>query len=196
MSRLPDLDPADAEPATTAALAGVPPLRIVQMLAHAQRAFPMWLRYNAALFDPDELDPLLRELAILQVAHLTPGGAYEWAQHAPLLLASGGTEEQLAAIAAGEAGADCLGADGRLLLAFVMQVVVDADVDDPTFAAAAERFSPREIMQILLVVGQYMAIARISSTLRLEPDDALDPEEVERARTRGGLSPRSRTADP
>ena len=83
------------------------------MVANAQRAFPGWMRFGGALFDPAELDPLLREFAIARVAAMTPGADYEWVQHAAITLEVGGTQEQLNAISGGDLDADVLGDDGR-----------------------------------------------------------------------------------
>ena len=60
------------------------------------------MRFGSTLFDGDEFDHLLREFAITRVAAMTPGADYEWVQHAAITLAVGGTEEQLAAIKAGD----------------------------------------------------------------------------------------------
>jgi alkylhydroperoxidase family enzyme len=147
-----------------------PDLGIFRLVANAQRAFPAWMRFGATLFDPDELDPLLREFAITRVAAMTPGAEYEWVQHAAITLELGGTQEQLDAIRRGDDGAAVLGADGQLVLRFTTQVVRDARPAEDTFAAVRARFSPREIMHLLLVIGQYMMLARIMATAEIEPE--------------------------
>ena len=57
---------------------------------------------------------------------MTPGAEYEWVQHVPILLAVGGTKEQVAALEADDLQADALGEDGRLVLRFTCQIVSDA----------------------------------------------------------------------
>ena len=183
MSRLPYLDPADAEPHTAAVLPKAPDLGIFRMVANAQGAFPAWMRFGSTLFDGDEFDHLLREFAITRVAAMTPGADYEWVQHAAITLSVGGTEDQLDAIRRGDDQAACLGADGRLVVRFTTQVVADASPDDATFAAMSERFTPREIVHLLLVVGQYMMLGRIMSTSRIDLDPALGASVVESANT-------------
>ena len=98
MARLPYVDPGAASPANREALEAVPPLNIFRMLAHADTAFRPWLRWGAALLGTLELDPVLRELAILRVARLTPHAEYEWVQHVPIFEAVGGRPEQVAAL--------------------------------------------------------------------------------------------------
>ncbi len=173
MARLPVLDPADAEPAVRAALARLPPLAIFGTVANAQGAFVNWLRFGGDCLDGRLFDPVLRELAILRVARLTPGAIYEWTQHVPILLAVGGSQAQVAALEADAVEDEALGEDGRLVVRFTTQVVVDATPDEVTFAAMSARFTPAEITQLLLVIGQYMMVARVMATAQLEVDAVL-----------------------
>ncbi|MBV9607185.1 MAG: carboxymuconolactone decarboxylase family protein [Solirubrobacterales bacterium] len=182
MARLPYIDPNQAEPRVAEALAKAPDLGVFRMVANAQRAFPAWMRFGGALLDPDELDPLLRELAIMRVAAMTPGADYEWVQHAQVTLDVGGTQEQLEAIKHGELDAEVLGADGRLVVRFTTQVVHDASPDEATYAAMSARFSPRQIMHLLLVIGQYMMLGRIMATTQIDLDPAVGAGALQRSR--------------
>jgi 4-carboxymuconolactone decarboxylase len=173
MARLPYLDPDDAEPRVAEVLRKAPGLRIFPMVANAQAVFPAWMRFGGKLFNPNELDPLLRELAITRVAAMTPGAEYEWIQHAAITLEVGGTQEQLDAIERGELDAAALGPDGRLVVRFTTQVVRDVTPDEATFAAMQARFTPREIMHLLLVIGQYMMLARIMATSQIDLEPAI-----------------------
>ncbi len=173
MARLPPLDHADAEPKVRSALERLPPLAIFATVANAQGAFVNWLRFGRDCLDSHWFDAVLRELAILRVARLTPGAEYEWAQHVPILLAVGGTDAQVAALEADDVEADALGEDGRLVVRFTTQVVLDATPNDATFAAMSARFSTAEIVQLLLVIGNYMMVARVMATAQLEIDAVL-----------------------
>ena len=187
MARLPVLDPADAEPAVRAALDRLPPLAVFGTVANAQGTFVNWLRFGGDCLDARWFDPVLRELAILRVARLTPGAEYEWVQHVPILLAVGGAQEQVDALEADDVDADALGEDGRLVVRFTTQVVRDATPDETTFAAMSARFTPAEIVQLLLVIGQYMTVARVMATAQLEVDAVLGADViagVQRGQTR------------
>jgi 4-carboxymuconolactone decarboxylase len=173
MARLPPLNRKDAEPPVAAALERLPPLAIFSTVANAQGSFVDWLRFGGACLDARWFDPVLREIAILRVARLTPGAEYEWTQHVPILLAVGGTEEQVAALEAGDTQAGALGEDGRLIVRFTTQVVEDATPDEETFAQMSARFTTAEIVQLLLVIGQYMMVARVMATAELEVDAVL-----------------------
>jgi 4-carboxymuconolactone decarboxylase len=187
MARLPVLAPDDAKPDVRRALERLPPLAIFGTVANAQGTFVNWLRFGGDCLDAEHFDPVLRELAILRVATLTPGADYEWAQHVPILLAVGGTEEQVTALEAGELDADALGEDGKLVVRFTEQVVADAAPDEATFAAMRERFAVAEIVQLLLVIGNYMMVGRVMATAQLEVDAVLGSDvlaNVESARRR------------
>ncbi|MGO9247918.1 MAG: carboxymuconolactone decarboxylase family protein [Solirubrobacteraceae bacterium] len=186
MARLAPLDPADAEPPVRAALERLPPLAIFSTVANAQGTFVNWLRFGGDCLDSRWFDPVLRELAILRVARLTPGAEYEWVQHVPILLAVGGTDGQVAALEAGELEAEALGDDGRLVVRFTGQVVLDATPDDATFAAMSARFTAAQITQLLLVIGQYMMVARVMSTAQLEVDAVLGADVLARSRSGRG----------
>ncbi len=173
MTRLPPLDLADAEPPVRAALERLPPLAIFATVANAQGAFVNWLRFGGNCLDARWFDPVLREQAILRVARLTPGAEYEWVQHVPILLAVGGTDAQVAALEADDLDAEALGEDGRLVVRFTTQVVLEATPDEETFSAMRARFSTAQITHLLLVIGQYMMVARVMATARLEVDAVL-----------------------
>jgi alkylhydroperoxidase family enzyme len=192
VARIQPLDPADADPRVRSALERLPQLAIFGTMANAQGSFRNWLRFGGDVLDGDNFDSVLRELAILRVARLTPGAEYEWVQHVPILLAVGGTPEQVAALEADDVEAEALGEDGRLVVRFTTQVVRDATPDDETFAAMSERFSSAEIVQLVLAIGQYMMVGRVMATAQLEVDavlggDVLAGVERVRSSTRDGV---------
>ena len=171
MARLPYADPAGASEPVRDALERVPPLNIFRMMANADSAFRPWLRWGAALLGRLELDPLLRELAILRIARLTPHAEYEWVQHAPIAQAVGASEEQVAALERDEPEADCFSQPQRLVLRFTTEVVRDARASEEVLAGLKQTMSPREIVELLMVIGQYMMVARVMATTDMELDE-------------------------
>src|SRR3954447_18206232 len=103
------------------------------MLANADSAFAHWLRWGASLLGELELNPLLRELAILRVARLTPHAEYEWVQHVPIGKAVGATDEHVTALESDEPEAECFTADQRTVLRFTTEVLRDARPSDESF---------------------------------------------------------------
>ncbi len=176
MARLPYVDPGAAPEPVRDALGRVPPLNIFRMMANAETAFRPWLRWGAALLRELELDPLLRELAILRVARLTPHAEYEWVQHVPLAKAVGASDDQVAALERDDAEAACFSADQQLALRFTTEVVRDAQASETTLEQLSEMLSPREIVELLMVIGQYMMVARVMATTRMAIDEPAGPD--------------------
>jgi alkylhydroperoxidase family enzyme len=172
VARLPYVDPGSASEPVRDALARVPPLNIFRMLAHADTAFRPWLRWGAALLGDLQLDPLLRELAILRVARLTPHAEYEWVQHVPIAKSVGGSDDQIAALERDQPEAQCFSPLERAVLRFTTEVVRDARAADDTLDALKQSLSPREIVELLMVIGNYMMIARVMATTDMELDEA------------------------
>jgi alkylhydroperoxidase family enzyme len=165
VARLPYVDPDDApEHVREAFERGVPELNIFKLLAHADTVFRPWLRFGAAVLMEMELDPVLRELAILRVAALTPGAEYEWVQHEAIARAVGASDEQIDAARNGTG----LDGDAGLVLRFTEQVVRDATPDDATFREMTDRFSSRGIIELIIAIGQYMMLARVMATAQID----------------------------
>jgi 4-carboxymuconolactone decarboxylase len=171
MARLPYLDLADAPERVREALEAVPPLNIFRTMAHAETAFRPWLRWGGVLLGELELDPALRELAILRVAQQTPHAEYEWVQHVPIAFAVGATQAQVDAIEQNELHADAFDDVQRNVLQFTDEVIHDARASEPTFEALRTELSPREVVELLMVIGQYMMLARVMATVDIELDE-------------------------
>jgi 4-carboxymuconolactone decarboxylase len=178
VARLPYVDAADAAEPVRDALGRVPPLNIFRMMANAETAFRPWLRWGATLLGELELDPRLRELAILRVARLTPHAEYEWIQHVPNAKAVGATDEQVAALERDDPEASCFSDDDRAVLSFTTEVVRDAQASDSSLDRLAQILGPREIVELLMVIGQYMMVARVMATTRMELDEPVDPRDI------------------
>jgi alkylhydroperoxidase family enzyme len=170
MSRLPLIDPANAADPVREVLEAVPvPLNIFRMVAHAETSFRPWMRLGASILGHQKLDPRLRELAILEIAHRS-GSAYEWTQHVPIGKATGVTEAQLEALERGDAGAACFDEVDRLVLRFTDEVMRDVKASDSAFGAMQRHFSPREIVELILAIGFYMMVARLLETTEVDLD--------------------------
>jgi 4-carboxymuconolactone decarboxylase len=173
MARLPLAAPRDgADPA---------PLKLFRMVANAESAYGPWLGYGGALLTQLELDPVLRELAILQVAKQV-GSEYEWVQHDPIALAVGATREQVDAIDAGRLDDASFDADQQAVLRLTRTAVAEGAASEAEVAELAERLGPRQVVELLLVIGQYTSIAMLIASTGLEPDPPLSPDQLTQAR--------------
>src|SRR6476661_3905248 len=124
VARLPYPDPDRSPEPVREALGALPPLNIFRMLSHAETAFRPFLRFGGAILGQLELDPKLRELAIIQVA-ADAEARYEWVQHVAIARQVGVTDEQIAAVQAERLDDPSLGDGERAVLRFAREI------DDP-----------------------------------------------------------------
>ena len=163
------VDPHEAPDEIRSVLEESPDLSLLGVMAHAQGSFGPWVSFSTALVSKLELSPLLRELAILQVALLDPGGDYEWSQHAPLALAAGASDAQLEALRDAELGPH-FSDEQALVLRFTREIVSVGRAAEETRGALLELLGPRQVVELVEVIGQYMMVARIVNVAGLEPE--------------------------
>ncbi len=168
VARLPYVDPDTAHEKVRDALERVPPINIFRMMANAETAFRPWLAFGGALLSALELDARVRELVILHVGTLS-GAEYEWVQHVPIALAVGATQDEVDAIGRGDV--EAFGPLEQAVLRFTEEVVRDVRASDEGLAAVREHLSPREVVELLLVIGNYMLVARVAETTGIEIDE-------------------------
>jgi len=170
MARIPYVDPAQASDKVRGTLERLTvPLNIFRMMAHAETCFRPMLRLGSAILAEQRLSAKLRELAILEVAHLSRA-EYEWVQHVGIARAAGVSKEQVEALARGDIDASCFDETERIVLRFTSQVVRDAEASEATFAAVQKQLSPQEIVELIVAIGFYMMMARLMRTLAVDMD--------------------------
>lgn len=184
MARIQPVDPAQTPDDVREALEKLPPLNIFRTLARAETAFRPFLRFGGAVLNRMQLDPLIREVAILAVAHEAEAH-YEWIQHVAIAKEVGATDEQIEAIA--EAGSSAPeGCDERLRKADAGEgpftapqqaaielaacVVHGPHIPNAFYDVLRAHFSDREIVELLLAIGEYLMLARIMTVLEIEVD--------------------------
>ena len=173
MARLPYVNPATRAPPVREALEVVPPLNIFRTMAHAETALPAVAALGRRRCSAScSSTRVLRELAILRVARLTPHAEYEWVQHVPIARAVGVTRR------AGRRRSSPTTRGRRLrrrssarCCASPREVVATPAPRTTHFAAVRESLSPREIVELLIVIGQYMMLARVMATVEIDIDE-------------------------
>jgi alkylhydroperoxidase family enzyme len=170
MARIPLVDPERAAPEVAEALRALPAsLGIFRLMAHAETCLRPLVALGTAILGRQQLDPKLRERAVLQAAVITPG-RYEWVQHVPMARAVGVSEAEIEAVARSDWEAACFDETARLALRFGAHALGGAAVPDALFEAVATRLSPREIVELLLTLGYYSMLARLTEVTGLEID--------------------------
>lgn len=184
MTRIPfpDLDKAPAE--VREMLSRLPaPVGIFNMMAHAETVLKPLMKLGGTFLGKLELDPLLRELVICHAVKLE-GGEYEWVQHAPVVLSLGGTQAQVDALGMGDDQAACFSEAQKAVLRFTREVVVDVGASKEALAEAKKHLSEREIVEVILVAGFYIMLARLTETLDIPNDPPVGDKLVQQIAAR------------
>ena len=161
-------------------------LNLSRLLAHAVTMQPGIGLAVQGMMTGIEVPPRERQICVLAVLHLDRG-AYEWAQHIEVSKAMGIADAKVAAIADDRFGDLVFDARERALLAFTRQVVKTVRVDDFVFAAVAAFYSPRQIVELIHVIGIYMLFARVSEVAELEIDAVAGGDFWKQANQQAGL---------
>jgi alkylhydroperoxidase family enzyme len=145
------------------------PANIFNMMAHAQTCLKPVMKLGGTMLGKLELGAKLRELCLLQAVKIA-GGEYEWMQHVPIALDLGATQDQIDALAWGRDRAPCFDATEQAALVFTRQVVAEGKGSPEALAALRECVSERVVVELILMAGFYVMLARLTETLGVEND--------------------------
>ena len=113
-----------------------PHLNIYRMLANSENGMKGFVRMGNALLHRCELDPGLRELAILRVGRLSRA-AYEVFQHERIAREAGVTDDKIAALRDATIEAPAFSDNEKAVLRFTDDVVRNIRASDKTLKAVA-----------------------------------------------------------
>jgi 4-carboxymuconolactone decarboxylase len=164
MSLLPVLQPGEGDDAQNAFLAAVPPLNLFKTLASAPVLGELTARFGGAILFGSELDPKLRELAILRTAHLA-ANAYEIGHHERIGRDVGLTDAQIAAARTGERAG--LGELEALALDWAEDVLAHKRVTQANARRGVDLLGPKQAVELSLTIGYYLMVAAYLSTFQV-----------------------------
>ena len=174
MPRIPYPSPDQMSDAVRARVGDNPP-NVTRMLAGASEGVYFGFgAYSQGLMKQSALDPKLRELAILRVGYIS-NCAYELFQHEPFGRFVGLTDDQIAGIKAGDPAAPVFDAAQSAVLRFVDDIVFNVRPSDANLAAVREHLDDQQLIDLVLVTGNYMTVCRFLETTGIELDaEAID----------------------
>ena len=166
MARIPYFDMSQAPAAYTELLAGRPPLNLYRMLPHAGPAAVGFLKLGGAILRDSQLDPTLREVAILRVGILSKA-SYEVHQHKRVARRAGLSDAKIAAI---EIGADTTALSPLELqvMQFADKLVHDVKAPDDMFDAMKAQLSTQALAELVLTIGFYMMVCRFLENFEVD----------------------------
>ena len=143
-------------------------LNIHRVTGHAPKLLRAQAAYASAMRDDASLPRDLQELAILRIAQVNDS-AYEQSVHRPIAIACGASPDAVDAVESWR-DSKLFDARERAALGFVEQAARSGEVDDATFAATRQAFSPQEIVELTAIVAWYVGNSRFVRALRIVPE--------------------------
>jgi len=170
VTRIPYPTDAELDHDARAVLAALPALNVVRMFAGAPAALRPLTDLGQAILLHAELDPRLREIAILAVARAT-GSTYERVQHEQVGRAVGVSDADIEAASVGDL--DALDSDARLVARFAAAIARDVGAGDELTAAVLELLGRRQATELVVCCAYYCAVARVIATCGVELENTL-----------------------
>jgi 4-carboxymuconolactone decarboxylase len=147
-----------------------PHLNIYRMLANSEYGAKGFVRMGNALLFRCELDPGLRELAILRVGRLSRA-AYEVFQHERIAREAGVTDDKIAALRDATIEAPAFSDNEKAVLRFTDDVVRNIRASDKILKAVEAFLTPGALVELTLTVGYYMMVCRFLETLGVDGEE-------------------------
>ena len=147
-----------------------PHLNIYRMLANSEAGLKGFIRMGNALLFRCELDPVLRELAIIRVGRLSRA-AYEVFQHERIGREAGVAEEKIAALRDATIEAPAFTDNEKAVLRFADDVVRNVKASDKNLKAVQAFLSQGAVIELTLTVGYYMMVCRLLETTGVEGEE-------------------------
>jgi 4-carboxymuconolactone decarboxylase len=147
-----------------------PHLNIYRMLANSEAGLKGFVRMGNALLFRCELDPVLRELAIIRVGRLSRA-AYEVFQHERIGREAGITDDKIAALRDATIEAPAFSDNEKAVLRFADDVVRNVKASDKNLKAVQAFLTPGAIVELTLTVGYYMMVCRFLETTGVEGEE-------------------------
>ncbi len=156
MPRPPYAGEAALEALLSGPLAGFTQLNTFRMFAHAPQAGRAWLGVTHAVLNHLALPAALREIAILQVARETDC-LYMWAQHARMARRAGVDDGLITSIDRGGEIPARDGSDEALVRRAGREAASVGRITAPTFDQVIARLGHRAAVELVMVIGHYLA---------------------------------------
>jgi 4-carboxymuconolactone decarboxylase len=147
-----------------------PHLNIYRMLANSENGFKGFVRMGNALLHRCELDPTLRELAIIRVGRLSRA-AYEVFQHERIAREVGVEDGKIAALRDATIEAPAFSDNEKAVLRFTDDVVRNVRASDKNLKAVQAFLSAGALVELTLTIGYYMMVCRFLETTGVEGEE-------------------------
>lgn len=169
MARIPYFDPAEATGRAKAVYEKLPNLNIFRMLGHSGDMVDGFIKLGNAILIHGELDPVLREIAIVRTGILR-GSSYEVYQHEAISRKLGMSEELIQAIHEGPE-AKAFDETQRQIMRFTDDVVKNTRASDETFNPLVEKLGYKQLQELVIAIGFYTLVSNFLETFDVDIEE-------------------------
>jgi len=142
---------------------------LYRTLGHSPDMLRAWLDMAWPLRMKATTSRRVRELMILRGARITKT-AYEWAQHVPLALAAGVTQDEIDALM-DERDADSFSDAERAALRLAEEITAGPAASPDCMQALKPFYSEPEIVELVLTASFYVCVGRALTSLQVPLED-------------------------
>lgn len=175
MGRLAYTDPATLDD-TSAAIIAKSPINLFRALATNPGLLKQWYDFGEWIRWDGQLDPRLRELAILMVGALALS-PYEFSHHVKIGRQFGVTDEDLAAVVACARGGQpaSLGQTETLVLAAARELTEDLTLSEQRWSELGRGLDQPAVLELIAVIGFYNMVVRVLAAIELDVEPEYEP---------------------
>ena len=135
-------------------------------MLHAPELLKLFRATGIYYLTDGSLTPHDRELAVLRIAWLSRA-PYEWGEHVSVSRKRGLiTPEEVANAQIGSSSPFWTGIN-RAILKAVEELHEDSTICDATWAELAAVYNPKQLVELVMLIGQYKATAYFLNTMRI-----------------------------
>ena len=145
---------------------------ILMSLSHAPAGLEAFAKYGEYVRYGTELPGRVRELCVLAIA---AGNQYAWSHHHPHAVKAGVTQAELDSLESG-ALADSISAAEKAAIRYAREFAQGGKVSDETFAEVKQHFSDRQITDLTLLCGYFMALGATITAFRVQLESNFAPK--------------------
>jgi alkylhydroperoxidase family enzyme len=169
MARLPYLDRADLQPEFQDLLAR--DINLHRLLVHSPVATRAWHPFAHFIRHESQLDPRLRELAILQVGYLERS-PYEYSHHIKIGREYGVSDDDIRAIADETEGRQStLDPLSKAVLRAAREMTHGLSISERTFQELRQSLNNERLVDLVLTIAFYNSVVSILATLQIDVED-------------------------
>jgi alkylhydroperoxidase family enzyme len=142
-------------------------------LSHAPAGLDAFAKYGEYVRYGTELQGRVRELCVLALA---AGNQYAWSHHYPHAVRAGVTQRELDSVEAGGTLAESISAPEKAAIHYAREFAHGGKVSDETFAEVKQHYSHRQITDLTLLCGYFMALGATINAFRVELEPNFAPK--------------------